>query len=53
LVRTLMHGSLAGGYHIVAWNGMSDNGQTAGSGRYVCRLASGGFSKGIRMTVAR
>jgi hypothetical protein len=40
LVRTLVRGSLAGGTHVVQWNGLNDSGVSVASGVYLYRITA-------------
>ena len=53
LVRTLDHGVLAGGPHILHWDGRLDQGQSAVSGVYWIRVAAAGIIKRQKIVVVR
>ncbi len=42
LVRVLLEGAVAGGAHVVPWDGADAQGRPAPSGMYYCRLEAGG-----------
>jgi len=46
-VRTLVSGVYGAGEHSVVWNGVSDTGQSVGSGVYFYRMSASGFT-GVR-----
>jgi hypothetical protein len=53
LVRTLDHGVLSGGPHILHWDGMLDRGGNAVSGVYWIRVAAAGLVKRQKVVVVR
>jgi hypothetical protein len=53
LVRTLDHAVLAGGPHILHWDGMLDRGGNAVSGVYWIRVAAAGLVKRQKVVVVR
>lgn len=52
-VRTLMHGVVAAGDHMAAWDGQTDEATPLPSGIYVARLAADGDIVTVKMTLAR
>jgi len=42
-IRTLVSGRLEGGYHIINWDGLDDDGTDAASGMYIYRIKAGNF----------
>jgi hypothetical protein len=52
-VRTLASGSYPAGYQRAVWDGRDDSGRPAASGVYFLRLATGGRSETLKLTVLR
>jgi hypothetical protein len=52
-VRTLVDSALAGGDHRVHWDGRDEQGRTAASGAYLCRLEAGGSLLTRKMLLVR
>jgi len=53
LVRTLLDEPLRAGRHIIAWDGRDQRGREAGSGSYLCRVATPQGSDSRRLTLVR
>ncbi|MDD4857911.1 MAG: FlgD immunoglobulin-like domain containing protein, partial [Candidatus Krumholzibacteria bacterium] len=53
LVRTLVDGAQSAGQHTVRWDGRNDNGQSAASGIYFCRMAAPKFVEKRKMVLLR
>ncbi len=53
LVRRLVTGDMPAGSHSVIWDGLDDNGSTVSSGVYISRLAAGGKSSTMKMTLIK
>jgi subtilisin-like proprotein convertase family protein len=53
LVRTLVDGSVAAGYHSVVWDGRDDHGVPSSSGVYFCRMESEGFTGTTKMVLLK
>ncbi len=52
-VATVVSGEMAAGYHLVEWNGITDNGAPAGSGVYFLRMSAGPFSATSRIVMMK
>lgn len=52
-VRTLDQGILAGGVHLIHWDGFDDSGNPQASGIYLCRLVAGKWHETRHMTLVR
>jgi hypothetical protein len=53
VVRTLVDGESQAGRHEVSWDGRSDDGRSAASGVYFCRLEAGGFTQARKMVLLK
>lgn len=53
LVRTLLAGRTAAGWHTVDWDGTDRRGRLVGSGVFLCRLRAGAGQRTIRMALVR
>ena len=53
LVRRLVDGVLAPGYHAIAWDGITDRGDRARSGLYLAHVRSGGADAAKRIVLTR
>jgi hypothetical protein len=53
LVRTVERGMMAGGPHVLRWDGTMNGGAAAASGVYWLRLAAGDVQKRVRIVVVR
>jgi hypothetical protein len=53
LIRTLEHGVMAGGPHVLHWDGRINGGGDAASGIYYVRVAAGEVSKRVKLVVVR
>ena len=52
-IRTLTDAVQNAGTHSVVWDGMNDAGAQVSSGMYFCRIEAGGFTKTMKMLLAR
>lgn len=52
-VRTLLDTSLPAGWYVVRWDGKNDEGRSAASGVYFCRLMAGDKAKTKKMTLMK
>jgi hypothetical protein len=53
LVKTLHEGNLDAGQHVIRWDGSDDQGVSAASGVYFCRLEYGGRVKATKMILMK
>ncbi len=52
-VKQLVSGTMAVGFHHVQWDGTNRNGETVGTGMYLARLSSQGFSESRRLMLLK
>ncbi|MFC1481240.1 FlgD immunoglobulin-like domain containing protein [Candidatus Neomarinimicrobiota bacterium] len=52
-VITIVNESMVPGYHRLAWNGRTNNGQQVPSGLYIARLVTAEYSKTIKMVLLK
>jgi len=48
-INTILDSEIDTGYHIVEWNGKTDNGQNCASGLYICRIKTARKNKSMKM----
>jgi hypothetical protein len=53
LVRTLVSGVWKAGGHQVSWDGMTENGERAGAGVYLCTFRVGGIEESVKVLLQR
>ena len=53
LIRTVVSGRFAPGYHTATWDGRDQQGTLAASGVYFLRLESAGLTRSIKLPVVR
>ncbi|MCA9734497.1 MAG: choice-of-anchor D domain-containing protein [Deferribacteres bacterium] len=53
LVRTLVQGEMAAGYHDLTWDGMNEAGQRMASGLYFLQMRSGSFLQTRKMVILK
>jgi flagellar hook assembly protein FlgD len=53
IVRELVNGEMAPGYHTVAWDARDSNGIQAPTGIYLYRLTAGDFSETKKLTLLK
>jgi hypothetical protein len=52
-VRTLMNGETAAGYHMIEWNGLTEDHAPAASGIYFVRMMSGTFNETAKIMLMK
>jgi hypothetical protein len=52
-VRTLVHGKLGAGKHLLRWDGTDGQGRPVGSGIYFCRVRAGSYRRDVKMVLLR
>jgi hypothetical protein len=53
LIKTLVNGELSKGEHKIVWKGTDDNGDQVGSGIYLYRLDTPGYTKSYKMVLMK